>query len=486
MAKRGKMKSVYVVKSAPKEIDEKHKELNKKNVYLLKSDEQVVNLYRDIVCDFVDENDGLFIAISQDKTFFHNFRNSFYKELEIDQERIRISPTPRRAREEISVYREYLKKPFLFIESQLEGYSSLPVVEEMKAEFKDMFIIVMMHEVDEKKMAQFVEAGADNFITKPVSVNILIEKIANTLVPPDEIGKKVREGKERLRKVEFALAYGVARDILEMKPGSPAGLMIMGDALKGLGKRMDALKLYLQAAENAHMYLEPLKKIVVYYEEEDDQESVLKYLLKIDELSPLHKGRKQQIAELYFTKGEIAKAASYFLAAIRLMHEQKLSDCVNVAVKYANRIYEKNMSASLPLLEACSKLARVYSVELDWSLYNRLGMLLRRDKRWREAIDAYVKAAHLSPKDESILFNMGMAFVEGKDYGSAAEKFERALKLNPDLYKGNLEIAYGMGQIFMKANRLRNAARVLEDVYSVDPNYKKVGELLKSLKEKKK
>lgn len=484
MRKRGGMKNVYVVKSAPKDVDEKHKELDKKNVYLLKEDQQAVNRYSDTVLDFVEDTDGLFLIIGRDKLFYQNFRNSFYKELEVDQERIRTISNTRRAQEEIRVYLEYQKQPFLFIESVIDGRSSLPFVEEIRNEFKNTFIIILMNDVDERLVAQFVEAGADNFITKPVSVNVLIEKIANTLEPPDMIGKMVREGKERLRKVEFALAYGVARDILKEKPGSPAGLMIMGDALKGLSKREDALKMYLKAASNAPMYLEPLKKIVSFYKEDGDQEGALRYLEKIDELSPLHLGRKKEIGDLFFMKGEYAKAAQYYVEAVKVAHSQKLPECVHMAEDYGDKIFNVDTNAACVLFELCSKLSKSYRVDIPWSVYNRLGMVLRRQKRWEEAVEAYSQAHLLEPKDESILFNTGMAYVEGKDYGSAAQKFERAMEVSSDFYKDNLSAAYVMGQVFIKANRIRGASTVLSHVYSQDPEYKNVQSLLKSLKKK--
>lgn len=482
MKKRGQMKNVYVVKSAQKATDGKLKELETKDLYLLKSDDEVVNRYRDIVLDFVEEKDGLFLVVSEDKPFFQNFRKAFYKELEIEQSRIRHIPISRRAHEEIKVYREYQKKPFLFIENALEGRSALPFVEEMKAEFKDMHIIALMSDADEKLIAQFVEAGADNCITKPVSVNILIEKIANTLIPPDTIGRMVRKGHAHLKKIEFALAYGVARDILQIKPGSPAALMIMGDALKGLCRREDALKIYLTASENATMYLEPLKKIVAFFKEEGDQDGALRYLARIDELSPLHIGRKKEIGELYFMRGNYKLAASYFLGAVILTHELKHSECVHLAEDYAEKIFNASENDALSLLELCSRLAKIYRVELDWSLYNRLGMLLRRNKQWEKAVNAYTKAAAGSPRDENILFNLGMAYVEGKDYGSAAQKFERAMTINPGFYKDNLPVAYVMGQVFIRASRNKNAVTVLSHVHSVDPDFKKVRELLDSLK----
>lgn len=482
MSKRGGMKNVYVVKSAPKDIDKKHKELDRKNVYLLKSDEESVNRYRDIVLDFLDECSGLFLVVSQDKSFYQNFRKSFYKELEIVQERIRLVSNVRRGFDEIRVYKEYQKQPFLFIESVIEGRSSLPFVEELKSEFKDLFVIVLMNEVDENLVTQFVEAGADNFITKPVSVNILIEKIANTITPQDLVGRMVREGKARLNKIEFALAYGVARDILEKKPGSPAALMIMGDALKGLSRREDALKMYLKAVDNAPMYLEPLKKIVTYYKEEGDTDGAMRYLEKIDGLSPQHIGRKKELGELFFMKGDIASAARYYEEAVALTHAQKSPECVQMAKDYSDTIYNADPNFSCPLLEQCTRLASFYRVDLHWSIFNRLGMILRRQKRWQAAVEAYTQASQRAPRDENILFNLGMAYVEGKDYGSAAQKFERAMEINPKFYQDSLSVAYVMGQVFIKASRPKNAVTVLSHVYAVDPEFKKVKALLDSLK----
>ncbi|QGY40480.1 response regulator [Pseudodesulfovibrio cashew] len=482
MTKRNRMKNVYVVKSDTTDIEEQHQELETKSVYLLKADDHVINKYSDIVYRFVDGDDGLFLIISQDRTFYNNFRKSFYKELRIDQERIRLSPNKEKAFKEIRIYREHDKHPLLFLEANLDGRSTLPFLEELKAAYKDMLVIVLTNDGDKDQVAQFVEAGADNFITKPISLNVLIEKIANTLVPQDEIGKLVREGKRKLGNVEFALAYGVARDILQRKPGSPAGLLIMGDALKGLTKRDDALKLYLQAAQNAPMYLEPLKKIVEYYREDDDEDGVLRYLERIDDLSPLHPGRKREIGEIYLGRGDIQKAATYLEESIRLTHAQRLPECVTMAVKYADEIFGRKEEAAEGLLTLCTRLARAYRVEAHWSWYNRLGMLLRRRKCWQEAVKAYGEAAIRAPEDATIPFNRGMAYVEGKDLRRAAEQFQQAIRLDSSLYEKNIEAAYIMGQVFARAHYDRDAAKVLGHIQNVRPGYKKVESILQSLK----
>lgn len=342
-----------------------------------------------------------------------------------------------------------------------------------------------MGEAEEKKLAQFLEAGVDNFISKPFSINVLIEKIANTLMPPDKIGQLVREGQKKLKNVEFALAYGVARDILELKPGSPAGLMIMGDALKGLSKREDALKLYIKAAENAPLYLEPKKKIVEFHKEEGNMDEALRELIGIDELSPLNVGRKKEIAELHFMNGDYDKAAKYYLEAVSITHSLGDRESVYMARDYADKIFNVDSTLATGLFRLCVKLSQRHKVELDWSVYNRLGMLLRREKRWMEAVNAYEKASALNPSDTSILFNMGMAYVEGQDFGSAAQKFERAIRINPCCYQDNLQMAYVMGQVFIRASRPKNALVVLNYVHEQDQNYKQTQKLLSSLNGKK-
>ena len=131
MRKSDRKKSVYAVKKYADDVDRKHKELATKSVYLLKENEEAINRYSDTVCNFVDDDDGLFLVISQDKKFYQTFRNSFYKELRIDQERVRLVSSLRRAMEEIRVYKEYQKTPLVFLENSLNDRSTLPFLEEL-------------------------------------------------------------------------------------------------------------------------------------------------------------------------------------------------------------------------------------------------------------------------------------------------------------------------------------------------------------------
>ena len=486
MSRRDRKQNVFVVKSAPKEIDERHKELSTKRVYLLKDDDQAIHRYQDAIYHFVDERDGLFLILSEDRAFYQNFRNSFYKELQIGHKRIRLLADTERGLEEIRFFREHHKPPFLFVETAFKYQSAIPFIEEVKRAFPDMFVVLLMNDAEEKKLAQFLEAGVDNFITKPVSLNLLMEKIANTLVPPDKVRRLAREGKKLAVKGDHSRAYAVAQEILEEKPGSPTGLMIMGDALKGLDERDKALDLYMKAVENAPQYLDPRKKLVDFYKDTGDTDAVLKQLLKIDELSPLHIGRKQEIADIFYDRKEYEKAAGFYLDAVVLAHGFRNRDCVRMAEDFANRIFKVESGLATDLLRVCGKLAATYKIELHWSLYNRLGMLLRKQGRWREAVSAFGEAIKRSPEDATLLVNMGMAYVEGGDFGSAGQKFERALTIDPQCYQGNIRMAYTMGEAFFHARRYGNAERLLSYVHDTTPGFQKVAALLKALDPEKK
>lgn len=486
MMKKGRTKSVYVVKSTAEDIEDikKRKQAESKNIYLLKSQDQAVNKYSDAVWDFVDTG-GLFIVLSDDKTFYINFRNSFYKELEVDMERVRLVGSTERARQEINVYLDYQKKPFLFMDSIVGGMSTLPFLEKFKAEYPDIYVIVLSTEADQGTLARFMEAGADNFIIKPASVNVLIEKIAFTIAPQDEIEQKIREGKKRLKKVEFALAYGVARDILKLKPGSPAALMVMGDALKGLARRKDALECYEAAAQNAPTYLAPLKKLVCFHREDEDEDKVLECLMQLDENSPLLFERKKEIGETLLRRCEFERAGRYLAESAALAGSQKYEEAPYLAEEYGDAIFEHCPEHAVSLFRDCIKFRRQAKLPLDGTYFNRLGMALRKLGQWKEAVSAYSEGIKLTQDDANLFFNMGMAYCEGKEFLNAAQAMKKVTELSPYFHTDDIQIAYNMGVIFRKADFRELAVKMFEFVQMQDSEYKNAAKLLASMRAKK-
>jgi tetratricopeptide (TPR) repeat protein len=70
-------------------------------------------------------------------------------------------------------------------------------------------------------------------------------------------------------------------------------------------------------------------------------------------------------------------------------------------------------------------------------VYNRLGIALRKQNKWKEAIEEYRKALQVEPENETVFFNLGTAYlegdkIEGNKKKDALQSFNKALDINPD------------------------------------------------------
>jgi len=477
--KRVRGKSVYVLK------DENGKETSKKSegksVYVLKTSEEVIHKYADLIYDFLDEEGGLFLLISRDKGFLLGFKSTLHKEMFIENERIRAVSNVERALMEIEVYVEHGKKPFIFLEHMLDGQSTLGFLKHLKENYKDLHVVVLSPEVSQDQLALFHENGAENFITKPASINVLVEKIAFTIEPQCELEALIKDGKKLVEWERFEKALEASEAILEMKPGSPAGLMIMGDALKGLARRKEALKAYENASENAKFYLEPVKKMADFHAEEGNKEKLLECLLKLDELSPLNVERKVDIGELHVDMNHMDQAEEYFDKAISCANDETLGQVAEVGVQIAEILLNVKPELSEKYFRK-SIAAKKGSRDITLSTaHNRLGIALRKQGKWREAIEEYMVAVDVSPHDENIRFNMAMAYMEGKEYHRALMHLRKAVEINPEFYAGNAFVSYSIGTLYQKLDKTTKALEFFRHVQEISPGYKDTQKRLKTL-----
>lgn len=65
-------------------------------------------------------------------------------------------------------------------------------------------------------------------------------------------------------------------------------------------------------------------------------------------------------------------------------------------------------------------------------VFNRLGITLRKLKRFDDAKKAYLHALKISPKDEYLYFNLARVHFDEGDLKKAKEVVEKSLKLNPN------------------------------------------------------
>ncbi|GAU09065.1 tetratricopeptide repeat protein [Desulfoplanes formicivorans] len=65
-------------------------------------------------------------------------------------------------------------------------------------------------------------------------------------------------------------------------------------------------------------------------------------------------------------------------------------------------------------------------------VFNKLGMALRRSKKFEEAERFYRHALATSPNDEYILFNLGRVYIDWRQWKNVEKTALKALEINPD------------------------------------------------------
>ena len=85
------------------------------------------------------------------------------------------------------------------------------------------------------------------------------------------------------------------------------------------------------------------------------------------------------------------------------------------------------------------------------ALFNQLGISLRRQGRWQDAITEYKRAIKIAPDDPTLYYNVGMAFAEGADFIQAKANLVKALDLDQEMVKSSASIACNFGAVFLQS-----------------------------------
>lgn len=484
--RRRNTKNLYVVKSANKELQnfEPKSQTETRSIYVLKTNEEIVNKYCSIIYNFVDTN-GVFLLVSDDKLFYQSFKTAVSYELGIELDFIRVTSDLEKAKHFIDFYKEHDLKPLVFLEYSIREQFTAPVLKYFKENHPDIHVVILCKNVPRKRLFQFHEEGADSFLAKPASANEIVKKIAFILRPNCEIEAMLENGLRAMRNNRFEEAAQIANDILHKRPGHPPGLVLLGDAFKAMAKRDLALRAYTHAEKGAKMYLDPLKRLVSFHEEDQNRVDALKYLKKLDHLSPHNCDRKIHIAEMHMDLGEPVLAEGYLDQALESARKEAFSIISEMALDIAEKA--GNWSPDLAI--------KYYRKSLDFikdspgttkmDIFNRLGIALRKRGMWLEAVEAYSEAEKLAPKDENIQYNKAIAYHEGGENKPAYNSITRALRINPEFYLDKPDIAFQIGMICQEVGKTDEALNYYKEVQTINPTFRNVGMIIKKLEKQK-
>lgn len=338
-------------------------------------------------------------------------------------------------------------------------------------------LIVLTQEVDQYTTALLVEQGAHNIITKPISVASFSEKLAFTIAPQGKLSKLIEKGKKLLESGGWGEALLVAEDILQQKPDSAVGFMIKGDAYLGLDMTSRAEENYQRAVKSAELYLAPLKRLAALYEQAGDAAKQLECLRRLNEISPLNTQRILHIGELEITHGNTAVAEEMFRNVMQLAQREAAEFLSNLSSRIADICANRDPDMAIHYSKKALDLRGDNITAADVATVTILGISLRKQGKWREAIAEYLRVLAVVPGSATLLYNMAMAYSEGGETSKALKAVEKALKLDPALPSSGKNVAFNIGTIFQKAGR--NGTDFFKKAYELDPNDKMLWSALK-------
>ena len=435
--------------------------------------------YDDDVREFVALQSGVFLVVSTDPIFNKNLRATLLRHLTIKEECVHNVYTSDTLPREIKTLKAKKHKILIFIERELNGRNTTELIRYLKVDHNsELFVVVLTTEVERDKLVLLHELGADNVITKPISPDTLIEKIAFTVKPRGQLGELMDQGRQLLDRGNALEAAKMARQVLDLKPNSPSGLLLLGDALRGMGRKDEALRAYTQAEKGAKLFLDPLKKIAALHHDEGNTTEELKFLERLDKLSPLNLDRKVDIGAGYVKLGDPEKAKACFDLAVRIATKEALDAVSRVTQAIAARCMESAPELSEQYLRQALNARKNMLDRSDIETFNRLGLMLRRQGKWEDAITEYRKALKISPDDAGLMYNIAMAFTEGRQYIEAYQYLDRALTLNPDLWRSGEAICCNIATVFRRYGKKDQALDYLRKALEINPDSAKAKALL--------
>jgi tetratricopeptide (TPR) repeat protein len=447
-------------------------------------DKQRQNKQKGIVRDYFAKRNGQVLYLSDDPTFVTLLRNAI-KDLALAKTDIITQiPEASKALKYITDSFAENKSPVLLIERVMNdtGDTSF-LIKQFKDNFPELKVIVMTTTADKDRVMLLHESGVDNFVLKPVSSNDLIEKMSVTLQEPGVIQQLLGKARSFIANNVSGEAMKISAKVLEVKPDSASGYVVMGDALRISGNKDKAQLAYERACKYSDIYLEPLQKLADLAKENDNKEGQLEYLKRLDAISPLNAQRKVEMGAIQAALGNAEAATQLFDTAVSRAYKDAIAQVAAMTERIASTLQDVDPVQAEKYLRQCLDMkGNDLSVD-DIATFNQLGISLRKQGRWQDAIVEYKKALKIAPKSEGLFYNIAMAYAEGKDYETAVQNMQKALSLNPELPKSSSLLAYNMGMIFSFGYTRDKALQCFEASLELDPGYEPAQKALERLKE---
>ena len=281
---------------------------------------------------------------------------------------------------------------------QLEEIKPLSLLKLLRSneDYNAMPFILTTTAITAQTVTRYGRAGVSEILVRPITFAVFQVKLNDVLSEAGETDN-----------IEFEKAYKTGLDLM-----------------KG-GKADEALKTFEEALdihENAEIYFNMgyLKTAKGEYEE------ALKCFRKATRIQGDNARAFKMMGDIY----------------LKLNQPDQAAECLDHAAEIF--MDGKNDTEAEEVYQTVVRL-RPDSI----NVYNSLGIIYRRRKKFGEAVLQYEKALKVHPDDSNIFYNLARVYVEMNDFGKAGQVLDQALILEPGFTAAReLKRALDMGMTF--------------------------------------
>jgi len=426
--------------------------------------------YDQDVRQFLEDQCGALVILSEDGLFIKTVRAGVLRALQIKRDCVGAFRDPGAA---LNGIREQARAnaPVLILADRIvAGKPTTDFLRMAKSQYPLLKLIVLTYETTKESLSLLFEIGVDHVVTKPVSVDTLIEKMAGVIKPQSKISQLVQDARVHMEQGEFDKVFHVCETILGMKKKSPVALMLRGEAFMKNGNKEEAIEEFEKAHEASPLYLEPLKKLADVHRESDD-EQFLNYLLRLDNISPLNVERKCEIGKCYVRKKEPENAKEFFDKAILCAQEEAKRYLCSIISDMANAILETSPELSEQYFSQYFEVKGDDLSKDDIVVFNSRGIAMRKQGKWREALQNYETALKIDPEDQRLLYNYALAHADGEQHKKAVDLYEQVLAQKPEFHLQAAVVSYNIANSYYHIKNLKAAKKYVEAALEIDPDH---------------
>ncbi|MCB2188683.1 MAG: response regulator [Deltaproteobacteria bacterium] len=294
------------------------------------------------------------------------------------------------------------------------------------AQYRDIPFLMVTAETNEDIVAEAVESGVDDYVTKPFRAKTVIDKVEMVLarrLDPKPLDRVLYRAKDLLAEGRPTEAMATLKLAVEAAPTSPRVLVAVGDALEALSKNDAALAKFEEAAALGAKYVTAHDRAASLYEKLGQKDRASDHLALASRISPRNPHRQVTLGQMLMEQGRTEEGAMALRAA---------RDVATEDAELTAKVGELFLEAGLNK-EAAACLRRAVAMDPRMvHIYNQLGMAYRRERRYEQAAAEYRRAINASPEDENLHFNLAVTLAEWNKPAEAIKTLEQALNLRDD------------------------------------------------------